>query len=197
MAKSSFFKRVTKLGSLLAVTLVLCAPLVSYAQVNKVEVVKSDDGWRLQVDGEDYYMKGVVWGYTPRGQNYTYNLFGQTDDQIRKILDYDFGLMADMGVNTIRSFTMIPPRWVEYIYREHGIMSVINPLMGRYGYNVDGKWIPFTDYSDPRTREVLKADMQEFVRRYKDTPGVLMFAFGNESNSCMSAFRTSRVRGSE
>ena len=43
---------------------------------------------------------------------------------------------------------MIPPKWVEYIYREHGIMSVINPLMGRYGYNVGGKWVPFTDYSD-------------------------------------------------
>ena len=186
MAKSSFFKRMTKFGSLLAVMLVLCAPHVSHAQVNKVDVVKSADGWRLQVDGEDYYMKGVVWGYTPRGQNYTYNLFGQTDDQIRKILDYEFGLMADMGVNTIRSFTMIPPEWVAYIYREHGIMSVINPLMGRYGYNVDGKWIPFTDYSDPRTREVLKADMQEFVRQYKDTPGVLMFAFGNESNYGLS-----------
>ena len=187
MAGLSFFKRMTKLGSLLAVVLVLCAPLVSHAQVNnKVDVVKSADGWRLQVDGDDFYIKGVVWGYTPRGQNYTYNLFGQSDDEIRKILDYEFGLMSAMGVNAIRSFTMIPPKWVEYIYREHGIMSVVNPLMGRYGYNVDGKWIPFTDYSDPRTREVLKRDMQDFVIRYKDTPGVLMFAFGNESNYGLS-----------
>ncbi|MGI9270544.1 MAG: hypothetical protein ACR2QT_02120 [Woeseiaceae bacterium] len=176
----------TKLSSLLVVALVLFAPYTSYAQVNKVTTVKDANGWKLQVDGEDYYVKGVVWGYTPRGQNYTYNLFGQTDDQIRKILDYEFGLMAAMGVNTIRSFTMMPPKWVEYVYREHGIMSVINPLMGRYGYNVDGKWIPFTDYSDARTREVLKRDMQDFVQRYKDTPGVLMFAFGNESNYGLS-----------
>ncbi len=186
MAVSSFFKRMTTFGGLLAVALVLFAPLDSHAQANKVDVVKSADGWRLKVDGEDFYIKGVVWGYTPRGENYTYNLFGQSDDQIRKILDYEFGLMAEMGVNTIRTFTMMPPRWVEYVYREHGIMSVINPLMGRYGYNVDGKWIPFTDYSDPRTREVLKADMQEYVRRYMDTPGVLMFAFGNESNYGLS-----------
>ena len=186
MAGSNIIKRVTKFGSLLAVMLVFCVPLVSHAQVDKVTTVKGEDGWKLQVNGEDYYVKGVVWGYTPRGQNYTYNLFGQSDDQIRKILDYDFGLMAKMGVNTIRSFTMIPPKWVTYIYREHGIMSVINPLMGRYGYNVDGKWIPFTDYSDPRTREVLKRDMQEFVQRYKDVPGVLMFAFGNESNYGLS-----------
>jgi hypothetical protein len=186
MAGLSFFKRMTKFAGLLAVVLVFCAPLASHAQVNKVDVVKGPDGWRLKVDGEDYYMKGVVWGYTPRGQNYTYNLFGQSDEQIKKILDYDFGLMAKMGVNTIRTFTMIPPEWVTYIYREHGIMSVINPLMGRYGYNVDGKWIPFTDYSDPRTREVLKRDMQELVQRYKDVPGVLMFAFGNESNYGLS-----------
>jgi hypothetical protein len=186
MAGSNFIKRMTRFGSLLAVMLVFCVPLAAHAQVNKVTTVKGEDGWKLQVDGEDYYVKGVVWGYTPRGQNYTYNLFGQSDDQIRKILDYDFGLMAKMGVNTIRSFTMIPPEWVTYIYREHGIMSVINPLMGRYGYSVDGKWIPFTDYSDPRTREVLKRDMQEFVQRYKDVPGVLMFAFGNESNYGLS-----------
>jgi hypothetical protein len=175
-----------KVCSILAVMLVFCAPLASHAQVDKVTTYKDANGWKLQVNGEDYFIKGVVWGYTPRGQNYTYNLFGQSDDQIRKILDYDFGLMAKMGVNTIRSFTMIPPEWVTYIYREHGIMSVINPLMGRYGYDVGGKWIPFTDYSDPLTRETLKRDMQEFVVRYKDTPGVLMFAFGNESNYGLS-----------
>ena len=45
MAGISFFKRTMKLGSLLAVVLVLCAPLVSHAQVNKVDVVKSADGW--------------------------------------------------------------------------------------------------------------------------------------------------------
>ncbi len=186
MAGLSFFKSMTKVCSTLAVILVFCMPLVSHAQVDKVTTYKDENGWKLQVNGEDYYMKGVVWGYTPRGQNYTYNLFGQSDDSIRKILDYEFGLMAKMGVNTIRSFTMIPPQWVTYIYREHGIMSVINPLMGRYGYNVNGKWIPFTDYSDPLTRETLKRDMQEFVVRYKDVPGVLMFAFGNESNYGLS-----------
>jgi len=186
MARLSFFKSMNKVCSMLAVILVFCVPLVSHAQVDKVTTYKDENGWKLQVNGSDYYMKGVVWGYTPRGQNYTYNLFGQSDEFIRKVLDYEFGLMAKMGVNTIRSFTMIPPKWVTYIYREHGIMSVINPLMGRYGYNVGGKWIPFTDYSDSLTRATLKSDMQDFVRQYKDVPGVLMFAFGNESNYGLS-----------
>ncbi|NHA14685.1 hypothetical protein [Thioalkalivibrio sp. XN279] len=186
MAQSSFSNRMAFFGSLLAAVLIFAAPDVTHAQVNKVETYKDEKGWKLKVDGEDFYVKGVVWGYSPRGQNYTYGLFNEPDDFIRKVLDYEFGLMKKMGVNTIRSFTTIPPRWVEYIYREHGIMSVINPLMGRYGYSIDGEWVPFTDYSDPRTREILKRDMQEFVRLYKATPGVLMFAFGNESNYGLS-----------
>jgi len=186
MAKSSFSQRMAVIGSLLVAVLIVAMPAVGHAQANKVETYKDEKGWKLLVDGEDFYVKGVVWGYSPRGQNYSYGLFNESDDFIRKVLDYEFSLMKEMGVNTIRSFTTIPPRWVEYIYREHGIMSVVNPLMGRYGYTINGKWVPFTDYSDPVTREILKRDMQEFVRRYKDTPGVLMFAFGNESNYGLS-----------
>ena len=52
MAGSNFTKRMMKFGSLLAVMLVFCVPLASHAQVNKVDVVKSTDGWRLQVDGD-------------------------------------------------------------------------------------------------------------------------------------------------
>ena len=186
MAKSCVNRALTAAGGVLAACWLMLAAPTALAQVEKVTAVKDDNGWRIQVDGEDYFIKGMVWSYSPRGQNYTYNLFGQSDDQIRKILDYDFGLMKAAGINTIRSFTMIPPRWVEYIYREYGIRSVINPLMGRYGYNVGGKWIPFTDYSDPLTRETLKRDMADFVERYKNTPGVIMFAFGNESNYGLS-----------
>ena len=186
MAKTSAFQSITKICGLLSVALLFSLPMVGYAQVDKVTTYKDENGWKLLVNGEDYYIKGMVWSYSPRGQNYTYNLFGQSDDMIREILDYDFGLMAAAGINTIRSFTMLPPEWVEYVYREHGIMTVINPLMGRYGYNINGKWVPFTDYSDPLTRETLIRDMTDFVRRYKDTPGVLMFAFGNESNYGLS-----------
>jgi len=186
MPKSTFLNRLAVIGGLLAVALVLVAPGVSHAQANTVETYKDQNGWKLKVDGEDYFIKGVVWGYSPRGQNYTYNLWGESDDFIRKVLDYEFGLMKAANINTIRSFTMIPPEWVTYIYEEHGIMTVVNPLMGRYGYNIGGKWVPFVDYSDPLTRDTLKRDMLEIVSKYKDVPGVLMFAFGNESNYGLS-----------
>jgi beta-galactosidase/beta-glucuronidase len=151
-----------------------------------VTTYKDDNGWKLQVNGQDHYIKGVVWGYSPKGQNYSYNLWGESDDFISKVLDYEFTLMKAAGINTIRSFSFVPPKWVTYVYREYGIMTAINPLMGRYGYNIGGKWVPFTDYSDPLTRATLKADMLKIVNEYKDVPGVIMFAFGNESNYGLS-----------
>ena len=183
MARISFFAGLKKLGSLMAVSLLLGVAFAAPAQAaDKVTTVKDENGWKLQVNGSDYYLKGVVWGYSPRNQNYSYNLWGESDEFIRKVIDYDFGLMKAAGVNAIRSFGFIPPEWITYIYQEYGIMTVINPLMGRYGYTIGGKWIPVTDYSDELTRATLKADMLEIVDKYKNTPGVLMFAFGNESN---------------
>ncbi len=187
MTHSTVFRTMNYICSMLAVILILCTALPGPANAaEKVSTYKDENGWKLKVDGKDYYIKGVDWGYTPRGENYNYNLYGKSDDFIRKVLDYDFGLMKAAGVNTIRSFSFMPPKWVTYVYQEYGIMTVINPLMGRYGYNVGGKWIPFTDYSDELTRATLKKDMLELVNQYKNVPGVLMFAFGNESNYGLS-----------
>ena len=187
MAVSSFFESIKKICGILIAIVALYASLMSQAHAaDVVTTYKDENGWRLQVNGEDFFVKGVVWGYSPRNQNYTYNLWGESDDFIRKVLDYDLGLMKAAGVNAIRSFAMIPPEWVTYIYQEHGIMTVVNPLMGRYGATIGGKWVPNTDYSDELTRATLKAEVLEIVERYKNTPGVLMFALGNESNYGLS-----------
>ncbi|MBT8135803.1 MAG: hypothetical protein KJO54_02185 [Gammaproteobacteria bacterium] len=179
-------RQFTRWGQLLLVlSLALGAPLLSHAS-DVVTTHKDENGWRLKVNGEDFFVKGMVWGYTPRNENYTYNLWGESDEFIRKVLDYDFGLMKAAGVNAIRSFATIPPKWVTYVYREHGIMTVINPLMGRYGYTIAGKWVPFTNYSDPLTREILLRDTVAIFETYADVPGVLMFALGNESNYGLS-----------
>ncbi|MFO8145149.1 MAG: hypothetical protein R6T89_05425 [Candidatus Syntrophosphaera sp.] len=147
-----------------------------------VTTYQDAEGWKLKVDGEDYFVKGVVWAYTPIGENYGYNLWGNPDEFIMKVLDYECGLMKQAGINTIRSFGIIPPKWITYMYREHGIMSIVNHLMGRYGYNVGGAWIPQTNYADPLTRKTLKRDIVSLVQQYREVPGVLMFALGNENN---------------
>jgi len=148
----------------------------------KVAMQQDEGGWKLKVNGEDYFVKGIVWGYTPIGENYSYNLWANSDAQIRKVLDYECGLMKKAGINTIRCFGIIPPRWITYIYEEHGIMTMVNHLMGRYGFNVQGAWIPRTNYADSATRQALKQDFLALVEQYKNVPGVLMFALGNENN---------------
>ncbi|MDZ4181566.1 MAG: hypothetical protein U1B83_01720, partial [Candidatus Cloacimonadaceae bacterium] len=149
---------------------------------DRVTTHQDDKGWKLEVNGADYFVKGIVWGYTPIGENYSYNLWGHKDDHIMKVLDYECRLMNQAGINTIRSFGIIPPKWITYIYQKYGIMTIVNHLMGRYGYNVDGAWIPQTNYADRLTRQTLKRDVVRLVEQYKDTPGVLMFALGNENN---------------
>ena len=179
MSGLNSLKCIKKVCGYLAIFLVVYAPLMSQAQAaDVVTTYKDENGWKLQVNGNDFYIKGVVWGYTPRDQNFNYNLWGEPEEFIKKVLDYEFGLMRAAGVNAVRSFSTMPPKWVTYVYQEYGIMTVINDLMGRYGYSVGGKWIPRTDYSDELTRATLKKDMLEVVEKYKNVPGVLMFAFG-------------------
>jgi beta-galactosidase len=187
MAETGFFKRVARVISLLTVVLLVGTAFSTGAHASDVVTTyKDDNGWRLLVNGEDYYIKGVVWSYTPRGENYNYNLWREDEALVKKVIDYDFSLLKAAGVNSIRTFMMIPPKWITYIYETYGIRTVINPLMGRYGYTIAGRWTPFTDYSDELTRATLKADTLAIIDTYKDVPGVLMFALGNESNYGLS-----------
>ncbi len=186
MAKNSCAAARNKIvGAVVLIALMLPGSGVQ-AAYEKVTTHHDANGWKLQVDGEDFFVKGVVWGYAPKGTNYTYNLWDESDEFIERVIDQDLGMMAKAGATAIRQFSTTPPRWVTYIYETHGIMTVINPLMGRYGADIDGIWIPTTDYSDERTREVLKSDVLREVEKYKDVPGVLMFALGNESNYGLS-----------
>ena len=66
-------------------------------------------------------------------------------------------------------------------------MTVMNPLMGRYGYLIGGQVGAVSPTTRIRlTRETLKRDMVDIIDQYKDVEGVLMFAFGNESNYGLS-----------
>jgi beta-galactosidase len=181
---ATLYGRVRSIG-LALMLLMLAAPAMAQT-VDKVTIYQDENGWKLQVNGQDFYVKGVVWGYAPPGTNYTYSIWNQPEELIQKVVDKEFSLMKAANINAIRTFGLIPPKWITYIYEQYGIMSVVNPLMGRYGASIDGVWVAQTDYSDPRTREVLKAEVLQVVETYKEVPGVLMFALGNESNYGLS-----------
>ncbi len=146
------------------------------------EVVHDEDGFRLMVDGSPFEVKGMVWSYTPIGENHTYDLWSEPEEIIRETIDRDAEMMKEIGVNAIRVFDEVPPEWITYFYREHGIYTIVNPLFGRYGVDARGIWYPLTDYSDVHSREAILDEALSAVERYKDVPGVLMFMFGNENN---------------
>jgi hypothetical protein len=154
----------------------------TWAAPNHVKTVKDAQGWRLMVDGKPMMVFGMNWGYMPIGQNYAWVLWHQPDDVIEEALRGEMPRMKAMGINAIRQYPDIPPKWVAWIYDNYGIYTVVNHTMGRYGVSVNGAWIPNTDYSNPEVRAAITAEVDAVVAKYKDTRGVLMYLLGNENN---------------
>jgi hypothetical protein len=153
-----------------------------FAQADKVTVLKNDDGMKLVVNGEDFMINGMNWGYVPIGTNYNYSLWKQSDDIIKGALDAEMSLLKNMGVNAIRQYTGIQPKWITYIYEKYGIYTMLNHSFGRYGLTIDSAWVPVTDYREPKTQELLMNEVTKLAEEYKGTPGLLLFLLGNENN---------------
>ncbi|MFD2725551.1 glycoside hydrolase family 2 TIM barrel-domain containing protein [Hyunsoonleella rubra] len=154
-----------------------------FAQANKVEIVKNDQGTKLVVDGKDFMMNGINWDYVPIGTDVTNaNFWELSDDVIKAGLDTEMGLLKNMNVNVVRQYVGVPAKWVTYIYEKYGIYTLLNHSFGRYGLTLDGVWTPVTIYTDEKTQEQLVSDMMKLVEDYKDVPGILMYMMGNENN---------------
>ncbi len=152
------------------------------AQTGRVVTERQADGWRLLVDGKPFMVNGMNWDYFPIGTNYMYSLWNEPDDFIKRALDYEMSLLQNMGVNAIRVYTGIQPKWIQYIYENYGIYTMLNHSFGRYGLTLDGAWVGNTEYSDPRVIELLISEVTEMVEEFKDTPGLLLYLLGNENN---------------
>ncbi len=155
---------------------------ISFAQGHQVKVISNDEGLKLQVDGKDFMVNGMNWDYFPIGTNFNYSLWNQPDDIIKSALDSEMGLLKNMGVNTIRVYTGIQPKWIEYIYENYGIYTMLNHSFGRYGLTIDGVWTPVTKYDDPATMDLLMSEVTDIVETYKGTNGLLLYLLGNENN---------------
>ena len=154
-----------------------------WSQTNKVSVVSNEEGMKLVVNGEDFMINGMNWDYIPIGTNtVNANFWKKSDDIIKAGLDTEMSLLKNMNVNVIRQYTGVPAKWIQYIYENYGIYTMLNHSFGRYGLTLDGVWTPVTIYSEPRTQEFLIAEMEQLVKDYKDTPGLLLYLLGNENN---------------
>ncbi|MEZ4796207.1 MAG: glycoside hydrolase family 2 TIM barrel-domain containing protein [Flavobacteriaceae bacterium] len=154
-----------------------------FSQTDKVTVVKSNDGMKLSVNGKDFMINGMNWDYIPIGTNTVDARFWEkSDDIIKAGLDTEMSLLKNMGVNVIRQYTGVPARWIQYIYENYGIYTMLNHSFGRYGLTIDGVWTPVTIYDDPKTMDLLMSEVTTLVNEYKNTPGLLMYLLGNENN---------------
>ncbi len=171
------FNRIKLLLFIFSITLTTVS-----AQVERVSIVNNEKGSKLQIDGKDFFIIGMNWDYFPIGTNYTYSLWTQPDDFIKAALDREMALLKNMGVNAIRQYVGIQPKWIEYIYKNYGIYTILNHSFGRYGVTIDGVYIQNTDYADPQTREQILNEVKSLVTEYKNVPGLLMWLLGNENN---------------
>ncbi len=174
-------------AGLLSVAALLVSPQGMLAQeaepsLPSIELVNDDSGIRLQVDGEDFMVLGINWDYFPRGTTYNYNFWSEPDELIMAALEREMSMAKAMGVNAIRTYVGISPRWVEYIYDRWGIFTVLNHALGRYGVTVNGVFDANTNYSDPASRDLIIGEVEAMVREFRDTRGILMWLLGNENN---------------
>lgn len=154
-----------------------------FAQGPKVSVMKDSNGMQLMIDGKPTMINGVNWDYVPIGYNVLDAKFWEKPDDIIKAgLDGEMPLWQNMGVNAIRTYIGMPPKWITYIYENFGIYTMINHQFGAYGLTLDGVWYPQTDYADPKVRKHLIDATVEMAKTYENTPGLLLFMLGNENN---------------
>jgi len=162
--------------------LTLCSAFSGFSQTEKIAIQKNDSEHSITIEGKNFIINGMNWDYFPIGTNYSYSLWNQTDAFIQQALDDEMGLLKNMGVNTIRVYSGIPKKWIEYIHTNFGIYTMLNHSFGRYGLTIDGVWKPNTEYSDPKTRKLLLSEVTQMAKEYKDTKGLLLFLLGNENN---------------
>lgn len=160
---------------------VVCAALTSCRQ-SQIAIETDSAGSRLTIDGRPFFLKGMNWDYFPIGTNWAYSLWEQPDDIIRAALANEMPLLREMGVNVIRQYNTIPPRWIQYIYEQYGIYTMINHSFGRYGLTVNGIDYSRTDYSREEVREALLHEAERLAETYQATPGLLLYLLGNENN---------------
>ena len=163
------------------ILLLMCT--TSFSQVGQISVSSQDNEMQLLVNGEAFMINGMNWDYVPIGTSVMgYSLWQQSDDVIKAALDTEMGLLKNMGVNAIRQYEGVQPKWIQYIYENYGIYTMINHAFGRYGLTIQGSWVANTEYSDPATEKILMSEVSAMVNKYKGTPGLLMYLLGNENN---------------
>ena len=121
---------------------------------SQVRIVKGDDGYRMTVDGQPYYVRGA----------------GSASG--------DLAQLAERGGNSFRTWStgtdVAKVRAMLDDAQRNGLTVAMGLAVGkeRHGF----------DYDDEQAVAAQLAALREEVRLYKDHPAVLMWLVGNELN---------------
>ena len=121
---------------------------------SQVRIVKGDDGYRMTVDGQPYYVRGA----------------GSASG--------DLAQLAERGGNSFRTWStgtdVAKVRTMLDDAQRNGLTVAMGLAVGkeRHGF----------DYDDEQAVAAQLAALREEVRLYKDHPAVLMWLVGNELN---------------
>ena len=116
----------------------------------------------LYLDGEKYLLRGVTYGpFKPDAHGCEY--------KTPEIVDGDFAAMAESGINTVRTYTVVP-RWLLDCAERHGLKVLIGIAWPQH--------ITFLDTS--KTRRSIEKTVRETIRAGAGHPAVLGYTIGNE-----------------
>jgi GT2 family glycosyltransferase len=130
---------------------------------------KSDGSGSVRVQGkfffvgeEKHFIKGVTYGPFPKGSH------GAPFPE-PGMVDTDFGLMAEAGINTVRVFT-VPPVWLLDAAGRAGLKLLVGLPWSQH--------IAFLDSSE--TREQIRETVVAGVRDCRRHPAIFAYLIGNE-----------------
>ncbi|WP_424216838.1 discoidin domain-containing protein (plasmid) [Streptomyces sp. BI20] len=149
-------------AALLAGTLTVLPTAPAQAAGSVVKVTGSQGNWQLTVDGAPYQVKGVTWGPSPA-------------DAARLLPD-----VKSLGANTIRTWgTDASSRQLFDAAAANGIKVVAGFWLQPGGGPGSGGCVDYV--TDTTYKTNAKNEFVNWVRTYRDHPGVLMWNVGNES----------------
>jgi GT2 family glycosyltransferase len=127
------------------------------------------DGVRPRVEGkfiyvgdEKFYIRGVTYGpFHPEEDGCEYH----TPELVEK----DFGLMAENGINAVRTYT-VPPRWLLDIAQRHGLRVMVGLPWEEHIAFLDNK----------KLAQDIENRVREGVRSCAGHSAVLCYTIGNE-----------------
>src|SRR5215472_3679464 len=114
------------------------------------------------VGDKKHFVKGVTYGPFPKGSH------GEQFPECA-VVEADFALMAEAGINTVRVFT-VPPLWLLDAAQHEGLRVLVGLPWSQH--------VAFLD--SPKTQRQIRAAVATGIRACRRHPAVFAYLIGNE-----------------